>query len=77
MMLALTGCTPRGCQKVSRTLQFSERNYIIKQYSGGKLVGQYNFRGILNNEEHSDGYYFFKGDTLIEVSGDLTIKSTN
>ena len=76
-MLILTGCTPRGCQKVNRTLQFSDRNYIIKQYSGGKCVGEYKFRGILNTEEKTDGYFFFRGDTLIEISGDITIKSTN
>ena len=74
-LLLMTSCTPRGYQRASRTFQFSERNYHIKQYSGGKCVGEYKFHGILNNEEHSDGYFFFRADTLVEVSGDLTIKS--
>lgn len=41
------------------------------------MIDEYKFRGILNNEEHSDGYFFIVNDTLIEVSGDLVIKSTN
>jgi hypothetical protein len=51
------------------------RYYNVKQFSGGKLIGEYNFNGILNNQEHSDGYYWYEGDTLIEVSGDITVKS--
>lgn len=75
LLVILCGCTQRGCQKMEKQFQFSERNYHITQYSGGKIVGDYKFYGILNDSEGSDGYFFFKQDTLIEVSGDLTIKS--
>ena len=77
IILISTGCTQRGCQRFERSFQYSERHYIIQQYSGGKLVNEWNFKGILNNEENSDGYFFFKGDTLIEVSGDIVVKSVN
>ena len=75
LVVLVKGCTPRNCQSLDRSFQYSDRHYDVKQYSGGKLIGEYKFYGILNNEEHSDGYFFFKGDTLIEVSGDLTITS--
>lgn len=75
LLIICSSCTPRGCQRAQRQMQFSERNYHIKQYSGGKCIGEYKFKGILNTEEQSDGYYFIQSDTLIEVSGDITIKS--
>ena len=67
----------RGLQKFERGFQATNRTYHIEQYSGGLLIEIYDFEGILNNSENSDGYYFFKNDTLIEVSGDLIIKSVN
>ena len=45
-------------------------------YSGGDTVFYDRFNGIINNSEGSDGVYYYKGDTLIEVSGDYIIKST-
>ena len=56
--------------------QTTDRNYHIEQYSGGKLIATYDFVGTLNDSEGSDGYCFYKSDTLIELSGDLIIKST-
>jgi hypothetical protein len=47
----------------------------IKFLTGGKLISDYTFKGILNNQEHSDGYYFYVNDTLVEVSGDILVKS--
>ena len=68
-----------SCQKIveatKKDFQTSNRKYIIEQFSGGKLIRTYNFTGTLNDSEYSDGYYFFKGDTLIEISGDVIIKS--
>lgn len=60
---------------MEKTFQFSERNYHVKQYSGGKLVGEYKFHGILNDAKESDGYFFILKDTLVEIQGDVTIKS--
>lgn len=77
LILICCSCTQKGCARMEKSMQYSERQYSIYQYSGGKLIGEYHFRGILNDAEGSDGYYWFKGDSLIEVSGDLTIKSVD
>lgn len=44
-------------------------------FSGGDTVYQDRFTGIVNGEQHTDGFYYFKGDTLVEVSGDYVLKS--
>lgn len=69
-----TSCR-KGIESIRKGFQTSNRNYQIELYSGGKLIKTYEFRGILNDAENSDGYYFYKNDTLIEISGDLEIKS--
>jgi hypothetical protein len=71
----MTSCTQRSMQRFNRNLQYSERNYSIWQFSGGDTVFHDKFRGIINQEEHSDGIFYFKGDTLIEVSSPYLIKS--
>lgn len=74
LLLSISGCA-RSCTSFSRSFEFGPRHYQITQYSGGEVVGRFAFTGILNDADGSDGYYWFSGDTLIEVSGDLTIKS--
>jgi len=74
--LVLTSCQ-RSCQRFNKNWQTSERTYTITMYSGGKPVFVDRFTGILNDSEHSDGCYYTKGDTLIEVSGDYVVKSEN
>lgn len=73
--IGLCSCTQRGCQSFQRSTQYSERNYEIVMYSGGDTVFHDSFRGIINGEEHTDGIYYFKEDTLVEVAGDYIIKS--
>jgi len=73
-LISLSSCA-RECQRFDKKWQSSERNYLIEQYSGGKLVKTHSFKGILNDSEGSDGFYYSVGDSLIEVSGDLIIKS--
>ena len=51
------------------------RLYVIKMYSGGNVVFYDSLETILNNSERSDGCYYFKGDTLMELTGDYVIKS--
>lgn len=79
IILFLTVVTAAGCQRscasLDRSLQASERTYHVESYSGGKLIAVYDFKGILNNQENSDGYYFYQGDTLIEVGGDIIVTS--
>lgn len=72
--LLLTGCQ-RGCTKIERTFQTSERDYSLVMFSGGDTVYVDTFRGIVNNSEHSDGIYYYKNGLLIEVSGDYVITS--
>ena len=74
--LALCGCQ-RELESLKRDVQTSSRNYHIEHYSGGKKIRTYDFKGILNNQKNSDGYYFTYGDSLIELSGDLVISSTD
>lgn len=73
--ISLASCQ-KGWESLKKNIQTSDRNYEIEQYSGGKLIATHKFKGTLNDSENSDGVYFYKGDTLIELSGDLIIKST-
>lgn len=73
-IITLTSCQ-RGCSKLSRTYEVSERFYTITMFSGGDTVFTDTFKGIVNNSESSDGVYYYKGENLIEVSGDYVIKS--
>lgn len=74
-LLSLAGCA-RECESFERSFQSGPRNYEIIMYSGGDTVYYDKFRGIINNSEGSDGVYYSKGDTLIEVGGDYVVKST-
>ena len=73
-VLTLSSCQ-RGCTRFERNFQTSERDYSIVMFSGGDTVFVDNFRGIVNNSEHSDGIYYYKNGELVEVSGDYVIKS--
>jgi hypothetical protein len=72
--VTLTSCQ-RSCNSFERDFQTSDLNYSIKMYSGGHVVFEDHFKGIVNNSEHSDGVYYYKGDTLIEISGDYVLKA--
>lgn len=60
---------------MERSFQTSSRNYEVVMYSGGDTVFYDRFNGIINNSENSDGCYYYRGDSLIEISGDYIIKS--
>lgn len=75
IILVFTSCTQRGCQRFERKWQYSNRHYSIEMYSGGQVVFKDTFYGIINQEDSSDGAYYFKGDSLIELSGDYIIRS--
>ena len=77
LMLGLTSCTQRGCQAVERGVQFSERYYQVSLFSGGKIVKQYTFKGIVNQETNSEGVYWIQDGKLIEISGDYIIESSD
>lgn len=74
MLLTLASCQ-RGCSEFNRSVQTGELDYEITVYSGGDTVFYDKFRGIVNNSESSDGVYYYKLDTLIEISGDYILKA--
>ena len=75
IMVSMTSCQ-KSWEKIRKNTQTTNRNYVIDQYSGGVLIGHYEFRGMLNDSDGSDGYYYYDGKTLVEISGDLVIRST-
>lgn len=75
LLFTLSSCTERGCQSMRRSFQYSERDYEVIMFSGGDTVFVDRFHGIINGEEGTDGVFYIKNDTLIEVSGDYVIKS--
>lgn len=75
ILITLSSCTQRACQRWEKKSQYTERSYELTLYSGGKPVYQDKFRGIVNEEENTDGFFYFKNDTLVEISGDYIIKS--
>jgi hypothetical protein len=44
-------------------------------FSGGQVIFTDHFTGIIKGEEYSDNIFYYKNDTLIEISGDYVIKS--
>lgn len=73
--LFLTSCQ-RGCTKMERSFQVTERNYTVTVFSGGDTVFVDKFTGIINNSESSDGIYYYNSEgNLVEISGDYIIKS--
>ena len=76
VVLGLTSCA-RDWQSLKRDTQTGSREYWVEVYSGGKLIKDYHFKGILNNQTNSDGYYFYQGDSLVEVGGDIIVKSVD
>lgn len=75
LAIIFCSCTERMKQDMGREWQFSDRNYTITVFSGGKTVFTDSIHGIVNQEEGSDGLFYFKGDTLIEISGEYVVKS--
>ena len=75
-ILLLSSCQ-KSIEGFKKNFQTTDRDYVIEQFSGGKLVKTYKFTSTLNDSKGSDGFYFYNRDTLVELSGDLIIKSTN
>lgn len=73
LVIGLSSCQ-RSCQKMRRQYQASKRTYYIEVYSGGKLIHSETFNGVITEEE-GNGAYYYKGDTLVEISGDYILKS--
>jgi hypothetical protein len=72
-LILMTGCQ-RGCQKFKRKNMTSSRDYEIIMYSGGDTVYYDRFHGVVTEEE-GNGAFYYKKDTMIELSGDYILKS--
>lgn len=75
LTVIMSSSCARTWKSIDRNLQSGNREYWVEVYSGGKLIKQYHFKGILNNQQNSDGYYFSQGDSLIEIGGDIIVRS--
>lgn len=66
-----TGCTSARWAAMNAL----NKSHHIKQYSGGKLIGEWDSVGIVNSEGQSDGYYFedAKSRNLVTLTGDVQI----
>jgi hypothetical protein len=73
LAVTLGGCA-RGCESNKRETM-GKRKYEVEVWSGDSLIHTYRFTGILNNQDNSDGYYWFQGDTLYEVSGTTIVRA--
>jgi hypothetical protein len=76
IVVALSSCQ-RWTARVEKKYQVSERKYELTMFSGGQVVFKDSVKTIVNSEDNSDGIYYYKGDTLVEVSGDYVLKSIN
>jgi len=71
-LMILVGCTSADRAKFGSL----GSRHKITLYSGGIAVKVWHSTGYINNEEHSDGYYFMDDATgkLIRVSGNIVIE---
>ena len=76
LILATIAIALAGC-KDSQMAQWNAmgKHHLIKQFSGGCIVGEWESTGNVSNEKESDGWYFEDVQTgkLVEVSGTLQI----
>ena len=75
-LFLLTAILCAGCKDATQA-QFAglSKPHIIKQFSGGKQVGQWESTGSISNETQSDGWYFEDAETknLVELTGTVQI----
>ena len=69
-------CCSRDWQDLNRTISRQHGQYHIELYSGGKIIFQDDFYGVVNQETGTDGVMYIKGDTMIELCGQYVIKQT-
>lgn len=71
-ILATVGCTSADRAKIGSL----GSHHKITLYSGGIAVRTWHSSGVIQNEEHSDGFYFMDDSTgkLIRVSGQIVIE---
>jgi len=71
-----SACTNKNFQEKQDALFYDgDRTYHIVVYSGGKVIIDENFKGIVHPNDRTNGIYYFKNDTLKEIKGDYIITS--
>jgi len=71
IVLSMSGCA-RVFEQWGRSVE-SSADYRIVRHNGGEITAIWDFNGLPNSADNSDGYYFeFDGNT-VEVSGDVDI----
>lgn len=68
--------TLMGCSDAKKGAFFGMgRSRHIQCYSGGSLIYEGDSSGIIENEKHSDGFYFMDNITrkLVEIQADCLI----
>lgn len=72
VILSSIGCTSADRAKLGSI----GSHHKITLYSGGIAVRTWHSSGVIQNEEHSDGFYFMDDATgkLIRVSGQIVIE---
>lgn len=74
LCLSLSSCA-RSCQSFERGFaDNTAKNTRVTLYSGGQVVKTWEFNGIINSSQQSDGYFFYVDGKLVEVSGDVVIE---
>lgn len=72
LIASLAGCQ-RMCSGLDHSIMDSHPCKVTQFSSDGKIVGHWEFRGIVNSSNGSDEYYFNYDDSLIEISGTVQI----
>lgn len=69
--IAMGGCSNGDQAKISAWGQ----DHVVKQFSCGQQIGQWESTGKVSNEAQSDGYYFQDKATglMVTVSGTVQI----
>lgn len=72
----LTSGLCAGCKDATKA-QFAglSKPHIIKQFSCGQVIGEWESTGSVSNEDRSDGWYFKDAKTgnLVELTGTVQI----
>ena len=71
-VVLLTGCTQHFVRNQHRSYAIA---HVVKHYSGGKLIGEWESRGEVLNGDFGDSWYFedTKTGELIELTGDVQV----
>jgi hypothetical protein len=71
LVLALVGCTNASVAQFKAYGNY----HVVRQYSGGVLIGEWRLKGKVEAETDSDGWFFMDAATgqLVRISGDIQV----